>query len=220
MEGLNGRNDFFDRLFVGQYHLTRYMESGDKSHARRLAAVYQGVASLKKLPEDNPAFNEYLWLAKYLDAAVLMYVEGDQNAAKSLLDAYCPQRNQETKMRCHAQNIDHFDRSAVYYGRYASETTYLLNTIIGDAYHHAGFKGHAIRAKAYYDIQAAERQSRAYLERNAWNDRVRGPYCEFLNEYRHSPDMKAHADYVAAFARSNCQELIESSAGDTTVERG
>lgn len=221
MKGLGGEHDFFDRLFVVQYHLARYLESGERTHAEKITANYKGVNFLQKLPISNPVFEEYLWLAKYYDAAILAYVDSDENAALNLLDSYCPVSDYIVKMSCHIDNFDYFESNARSgFSRYSLEASFIVNLTIGDVYDDARFLGNALWLLAQYDVAEAEMRAKAYATRNQWNDRVMHSYCEAVSEYLKWPDVLGYTAYVTAFENSNCRIYVAQldSSGQSATE--
>ena len=215
IDELDTKYDLPGRLFIAQYYLSRYMRSGDVSDAKNLKKYYQGVSSLKGLSRSNKIYDELMWLGKYLDAAILLYVDKEPDAAKALLDSYCPMSDFSKKMNCHADHTEYFDDSAqTSLGRDNLEKAFLQISAVGDVYHHEGATGHALWLLANYDVTYAAKRAEAFKVRSTWNDFVMAEYCRVVDEHHDSPAVLNYEKYVAAYNHSNCKLYVGLTPDD------
>lgn len=207
---LDTKYDLSVRLFIVQYELARYLETGDPSHADEIAKYYGGASTLKDPSRWHQAYDELIWLAKYFDAAILLHVKQDKKAALALLDSYCPMPEYEKKVRCHVKNYWYFEGGARSgYDRNSEEAAFLADLTVGLAYDDPKMIGHALELQAGYDVKHASERAAAYSARNAFNDDVMKGYCKPLDDYRHyGPDTEHYTDYMAAYERANCAAYI------------
>lgn len=210
IDDLDTKYDLPSRLFIAQYYLSRYMRTGDASNAANLKKYYRGVGSLEDLSRSNKVYDELMWLGKYLDAAILLYVDKKPDAAKTLLDSYCPMSDFNKKMGCHADHIEYFDDSAqTSLSRDNLEKAFIQISVVGDVYHYEGAVGHSLWLLAQYDVAYAEKRAESFRARNPWNDFVMTEYCHVADQYRDSA-VEDHEKYAAAYNRSNCRLYVDS----------
>ncbi|GAA5079315.1 hypothetical protein [Lysobacter panacisoli] len=212
-EGLGGKHDFFSRMFLVQYHLARYLERSDKYHADRISAIYRGVDSLDRLPKEHPILGDMLWMAKYFDAAILLFVKKDRQAALKLLDSYCPMTDYEMKVRCHVKNYWHFESNArTGLDRNKQEAAFIADLTVGVAYQDYQMIGHSMELLAEYDIQHATERAMTYAAvRSADNDEVMRRFCAVPARYfKYRPETLGRTDYLAAYERADCKVYLSS----------
>lgn len=217
IDDLGTKYDLPSRLFIAQYYLSRYMRTADASDAENLKKHYRGVGSLEDLSRSNKVYDELMWLGKYLDAAILLYVDKKPDAAKALLDSYCPMSDFSKKMNCHADHIEYFDDSAqTSLSRDNLEKAFLQISAVGDVYHHEGAAGHALWLLANYDVTYAAKRAEAFKVRNTWNDFVMTEYCRAVDEYQDSTAVRDHEKYAAAYNHSSCGLYVDLTADDSS----
>lgn len=217
---LGTKYDILGRMLIVQANLSSYIDTHDPVYAQELEKYYDGYDSIdKELSRDVATYNGKLKLAKYYDASILLFVKNNSDAARKLLDSYCPPANfsnYEAKMDCHIGNIYGYDQASS--GRYELETAYLINLTIGTAYRDQYLIGNAMGYKAKYDLENAERQIGQYLKRNAWNDEVMKRYCDPVYGRGSSPYVEDHEKYAAASQRANCSLYVELQKQEETAK--
>lgn len=206
------RLDLMSRTFLARRNLVDYINTHDPIYAQNIEKYYKGYLSLnKELSRNVGPYESRLQVARYLDAGILMFVKNNPAAARKLLDSYCPPEklaSYESKMDCHYENAEHFYSAGA--GRSEQETAYLFQLIVGTAYDESPMVGNAMRYKAEYDIDNADKQIGKYLERNAWNDEVMKRYCKPVYLYGTSEyPVDEHEKYAAASRRANCPLYVE-----------
>lgn len=217
VDDLGTKYDLPSRLFIAQYYLSRYMRTGDASDAENLKKYYRGVGSLEDRSRSNKVYDELMWLGKYLDAAILLYVDKKPSASKALLDSYCPMSDFHKKMSCHADHTEYYDDSAqTSLSRDNLEKAFLQISAVGDVYHHEGATGHALWLLANYDVTFAAKRAEAFKVRSTWNDFVMAEYCRAVDEYHDSPAVLNYEKYVAAYNHSNCRLYVELTPYDSS----
>jgi hypothetical protein len=213
---LGTKTDLADRLFIVQYDLARYLETGEHRYADEIDQYYRGVGSLDKtLSRDYiKVYDELMQLARYYDAAILLHVKKDQKAALALLDSYCPMADYEKKVRCHVKNYWYFESQARGgHDRVKEEAAFIADLAVGMAYNDYKMIGHALEIQAGYDIQHATERAALYAERNDNNDEVMRRFCLVPAQYfKYGPDTENYDAYVAAFERANCKAYLPPEA--------
>lgn len=208
---LNTEGDLPARLFIAQIYLSRYMRDGNKLNVEEIKKYYRGIDSVKDLSRSNKSYGQLVWLAKYLDAAILFYGDKQHEKAKKLLDSYCPFENFDEKIECHLQRTDYFYKlSESSPSRDNFEKAFLQASVVGDAYHSDKATGRSLWLLANYDIEFAGMRARQYAGRNPWSDHVMMEYCRALDKYRYS-NLESDKMYAVLYERSDCQEYSRAS---------
>lgn len=202
---LDTKYDLPVRLFLVQYNLARYVETNDAGYVHQIDRLYQGSSSLKPYSRSNQVYEQLMWLAKYLDGAILALARHNPSKARELFDSYCPQENHVLKMRCHNAHFEYFqDNADTGTDRYNGELVFLISLGLGVAYHDQEYTGQALSYLVEYDVSHAERMVKIYQIRSAWNDRIMERYCKKVREYTQWPDVRDYDQYLAAFKGANC----------------
>jgi hypothetical protein len=213
---LDTKYDLAVRLFIVQYNLARYLETGEQRYADEIDQYYRGVDSLDKdLSRDfSVIYDELMQLARYYDAAILFHVKKRPELALGLLNAYCPMKGHERKMGCHERNYWYFESQARDgHDRFKEEADFIADLTVGMAYNDYKMIGHALEIQAGYDIQHATERAALYAERNDNNDEVMRRFCLVPAQYfKYGPDTENYDAYVAAFERANCKAYLPPEA--------
>ena len=208
---LGSRFDLLARAFIVRANLSRYIDTHDPVYALEIEKYYGCHESLdKELSRDVATYESSLQETRYLDAGILLFVKNDPEAARKLLDSYCPSanfRDYVDKMNCHFKNAFYFHDASS--GRNDLEESYLFNITLGVVYHDQYVTGNAMGYKAQYDIENAQKQIEQYLKRNAWNDEVMKRYCDPVYLYGSSEYGENRKKYAAASQHANCPLYVE-----------